>query len=480
MNRAYEIIFFNNLSKKKEPLRTLEENHVRLYACGTTPYDDNHIGHAMQAIFFDAIRNFLEYWGYKVTYVRNFTDVDDKIIARAAKLGISPKILVEELIAKNSAEMKQLSIRPPSYEPRVSQTIPEIISMIETLLANQAAYVTPSGEVYYRVRQKSDYGKLSNRQPDDLRVGSREIHQGEKEDPLDFALWKPDTAADASWPSPWGQGRPGWHIECSAMSKKYLGASFDIHGGGRDLLFPHHENEIAQSESANQAPFATIWIHSGLLTVGNQKMSKSLGNTITIATFLQKWPAEVLRAAYLQNHYASNIDFSEKVFTECCQNLLYFYETMELLRNGPEGKATLDVEAYRTRFQAAMCEDFNTPQVIAILHQVAKAANQSPLTATCRNAVLSLFQEIGAVLQIFQQEPTAFLDELKQKWIADQGIVKTEITSRIEARNQARRDRNWQQADALRAELHNMGIGVQDTPSGTLWTIRMQHGDETV
>ncbi len=480
MNRAREIVFFNNMTRKKESLQTLEENHVRMYACGTTPYDDNHIGHAMQAIFFDAIRNFLEYIGYRVTYVRNFTDVDDKIIARAAKLNISPAALVEGLIAKNALEMQQLSIRPPTHEPRVSQSIPEIIAMTEELLANGAAYVTKSGEVYYRVRQKSDYGKLSNRQPDELRAGTRDIHQGEKEDFLDFALWKPDTTADASWPSPWGQGRPGWHIECSAMAKKYLGPTFDIHGGGRDLMFPHHENEIAQSESANRAAFASIWIHSGLLTVDNQKMSKSLGNSITIESFLKKWPAEVLRAAYLQNHYASNIDFSEKVFTECCQNLLYFYETMETLRTGPVGKATFDVEPYRTRFQAAMCEDFNTPQVMALLHQLAKASNQSPLSETCRKAVLTLFEEIGAVLQIFQQDPIAFVTELKQKWIADQGILEADITTRLAARTQARQDRNWQQADVIRDELHKMGIGVQDTPTGTTWTLRMRHGDDSV
>lgn len=480
MNPAREIAIFNNLTRKKEQLQPIEEGHVRMYACGTTPYDDNHIGHAMQAVFFDVIRNFLEYMGYRVTYVRNFTDVDDKIIARASMLGISPKALVDGMIAKNTQEMAQLSIRPASYEPRVSQTIPEIIAMVEELLAKGAAYVTPGGEVYYRVRQKSDYGKLSNRDPDDLRSGTRDIHQGDKEDPLDFALWKPDSTEDASWPSPWGQGRPGWHIECSAMAKKHLGPTFDIHGGGRDLMFPHHENEIAQSESANGVKFAQIWIHSGLLTVGNQKMSKSLGNTVTIEAFLQKWPAEVLRVAYLQNHYASNIDFSEKVFAECCQKLLYFYETMEMLRTGAVGKVELDIESYRTRFQAAMCEDFNTPQVMALLHQLARAVNQSPLSASSRAAALVLLQEIGSVLQVFQQEPAKFLYELKKKWIGDQGISEADILVQLEARKQARQERNWQQADAVRDVLHTMGIGVQDTPTGTTWTVRMRHGDDPV
>jgi len=474
------ITIFNQLTRQKEELMPLEAGHVRMYACGTTPYDDNHIGHGMQAVFFDVIRNFLEYCGYRVTYVRNFTDVDDKIIARSEKLGISPRVLVEELIAKNEKEMRALSIRPANFEPRVSQTIPEIIAMVEVLLAQDAAYVTPSGEVYYRVRAKADYGKLSNRNPDDLRSGTREVHQGEKEDALDFALWKPDSTPDASWPSPWGQGRPGWHIECSAMAKKYLGDTFDIHGGGRDLVFPHHENEIAQSESANRADFAKIWIHSGLLTVENQKMSKSIGNTITIEAFLQKWPAEVLRMAYLHNHYASNIDFSEKVFTECCQKLIYFYETMELLRTGPVGKATVDVVLYRERFQVAMSEDFNTPQAMALLHQLARAANQSPLSVDSRAAVRGLFEEMGGVLQLFQQEPMAFLTQLKQKWIGDQGITEEEIISRLTARTQARQDRDWKRADELREELQHMGIGVQDTPTGTHWTVRMQHGEDSV
>ncbi|MEZ4742050.1 MAG: cysteine--tRNA ligase [Bdellovibrionota bacterium] len=269
-----EIYLKNTLSGKKEKLKTIEPGHVKIYACGVTVYDDCHIGHAMQAIYFDVIRNYLEFAGYKVTYVRNYTDVDDKIIDRAQKLGISPRKLADDVITSSIRDMKALGLHPATYEPKVSEVIPEIIEMIKALIEKNAAYATPSGDVYYRVRSKENYGKLSNRNPDDLRSGTREIVEGDKEDELDFALWKQDTTKDASWQSPWGLGRPGWHIECSAMAKRYLGNSFDIHGGGRDLVFPHHENEIAQSESANGCEYATYWIHSGLLTINKQKMSK--------------------------------------------------------------------------------------------------------------------------------------------------------------------------------------------------------------
>ena len=325
-----EVRITNTLTGKKETLQPIEPGHVKMYACGVTVYDHCHIGHAMQAIYFDVIRNFLEFIGYKVTYVRNYTDVDDKIIKKANERGISPKTLVDEIIESCSTDMKNLGVRPATFEPRVSECIPDIISMIETLIENGSAYES-AGDVYYRVRSKPDYGKLSNRNPDQLRAGTRDLASGDKEDSLDFALWKKDDVKDASWDSPWGKGRPGWHIECSVMAKNSLGDNFDIHGGGRDLVFPHHENEIAQSESANQCSYANIWVHSGLLTIEKQKMSKSLGNHILIQDFLKKWAPEVLRLAYLNQQYSSNSDFSENVFKSCARKLLYYYESLHLL-----------------------------------------------------------------------------------------------------------------------------------------------------
>ncbi|MES2744588.1 MAG: cysteine--tRNA ligase, partial [Bdellovibrionota bacterium] len=280
-----EIQVYNTLTGKKEKFETLEPQHVKMYACGVTVYDDCHIGHAMQAIYFDVIRNYLEYVGYKVTYVRNYTDVDDKIIKRSAERKMTPKALVDEIIASSERDMEGLGVRAATHEPRVSESIPQIIEVISDLEKNGYAYSTAEGDVYYRVRKKADYGKLSNRKTDELQAGTRDLVKGDKEDELDFALWKCDATEGASWDSPWGRGRPGWHIECSAMAKMYLGKSFDIHGGGRDLVFPHHENEIAQSEAANSCKYANVWMHSGLLTIEKSKMSKSLGNHILISKF---------------------------------------------------------------------------------------------------------------------------------------------------------------------------------------------------
>ena len=324
-----EIRVTNTLSGKKEKLIPHEEGHIKIYACGVTVYDHCHIGHAMQAIYFDVMRNYLKFAGYKVTYVRNYTDVDDKIINKAKELNMKPLDLSEKIIKSSIKDMEAIGVKEADREPKVSETIPEIISMIEELIKKGFAYPTSEGDVYYRVQKKADYGKLSNRNVSDLRSNTRDLVQGGKEDALDFALWKSDLTEGASWESPWGAGRPGWHIECSAMAKKHLGDTFDIHGGGRDLVFPHHENEIAQSESANSCTYCNYWVHSGLLTINKQKMSKSLGNHILISDFVSKYPGEVLRLAYLQYHYSSNVDFSEAVFNNCLKKLLYFYETLQ-------------------------------------------------------------------------------------------------------------------------------------------------------
>ncbi|NDE17689.1 cysteine--tRNA ligase, partial [bacterium] len=378
-----QILVTNTLTRRKEPLKSLDPsgNKIRMYACGVTVYDDCHIGHAMQAIFFDVIRRYLEFAGYDVTYVRNFTDVDDKIIDRAKQRGMSPARLAQDMIESSDRDMEAIGVRPADHQPRVSEMIPQIVHMIQDLIRDEAAYATKSGDVYYRVRRKSDYGKLSGRNPDELRSGTRDLVQGDKEDPLDFALWKKDDVPDASWDSPWGRGRPGWHIECSAMSKEYLGNSFEIHGGGRDLVFPHHENEIAQSESANKAPYASCWMHCGLLTIEKQKMSKSLGNHITIQDFLKSWTPEVLRFGILQYHYSSNVDFSKAVFQQCHRRLLYFYETLDLLNQMAPEKVSAPADPLNHHwligeFHKAMSDDFNTAAALASLNKAMKAGRE--------------------------------------------------------------------------------------------------------
>ena len=474
------IVVTNTLTGRKEPLRPQQGNKIGMYACGVTVYDDCHIGHAMQAIFFDTIRRYLKYAGYDVTYVRNFTDVDDKIINRARERGISPAKLAEDMIASSDRDMAAIGVAHADHEPRVSQMIPQIVAMVQSLVDNGSAYVTTDGDVYYRVRGKSDYGKLSGRKVDELRGGTREIVQGDKEDSLDFALWKKDDVADASWPSPWGKGRPGWHIECSAMAKAILGNSFEIHGGGRDLVFPHHENEIAQSESANKAPYASVWMHCGLLTIEHQKMSKSLGNHITIQKFLQSFPAEVLRLGILQHHYTSNIDFSRQVFMTCHRRLLYFHETMAALDGfvgthaAPPAKHPVVEE-----FHKAMQDDFNTAGALGSISRVMRTARElvsgkkTPERLSLGAQLSRDLREICSVLGLLQSDPAAAVLDLKTRLLPELGITEPEIDAGIAARQAARAAKDFAAADRVRDELAGRGIELRDGPSGTTWSIRV-------
>jgi cysteinyl-tRNA synthetase len=479
-----EIQVYNTLTGKKEKFETLEPRHVKMYACGVTVYDDCHIGHAMQAIYFDVIRNYLEYVGYKVTYVRNYTDVDDKIIKRSAERMMTPKALVEEIIASSERDMKGLGVRPATHEPRVSESIPEIIEVIRDLERNGYAYSTSDGDVYYRIRSKVDYGKLSNRRLDELQAGTRDIVKGDKEDELDFALWKRDETEGASWESPWGRGRPGWHIECSAMAKMHLGRSFDIHGGGRDLVFPHHENEIAQSEAANACPYASVWMHSGLLTIDKSKMSKSLGNHILISKFLERFPGEVLRLAYLQNHYTSNVDFSEQVFRTAAQRLLYFYETMrelDALALGVDGKPSLlpghSPEEIIEAYHREMTNDFGTVGALREILSGFRKANElrlgklSPQKSHTAAAYARVFRELLAVFGILGEKPDAFIQSLKSKIVSDLGIAETRIEELIAERKAARAAKDFARGDEVRKQLSDMGIELMDTADGTRWTV---------
>ena len=474
------IRILNTLTGKKDLLAPMTPGQVRMYACGVTVYDHCHIGHAMQAVFFDMIWAYLECAGYKVAYVRNFTDVDDKIINRAKTMGIAPKQLADDIIASSNRDMAAIGIRKASHEPRVSETIPEIIAMVQRLIANGFAYATASGDVYYQVRKKGNYGCLSHRKCDDLRSGTRDIVQGEKKDELDFVLWKSDETAGASWESPWGLGRPGWHIECSAMAQKFLGDQFDIHGGGRDLVFPHHENEIAQSEAANGTPYVNIWMHSGLLTIDGQKMSKSLGNHILIGDFLKKWPAEVLRFAFLTQHYTSNVDFSQTFFRRCAQRLLYYYESLQGLDAAAAGTTpgpVAEVAQVEERFHEAMCDDFNTSLAVGELNKGFKRANEvtkgkrTPATAQLAASYAATLRGLFAVYGLMREEPVTFIDGLKSKVLPELGITAADIQARIAERINARAAKDFAKADGIRKELTARGIELMDSPQGTTWTL---------
>lgn len=469
------ITLYNTLTRKKERLTPLEDGHIRIYACGVTVYDHCHVGHAMQASVFDILVNFLRQLGYRVTYIRNFTDVDDKIIARAKEMQILPSELATQMTASATADFKALGLTAPDAEPRVSQSISDIIAMIADLCAQGFAYPTEAGNVYFRVRSFSDYGCLSNRNIEQLQQGESAT---DKQDMLDFALWKADTTASASWSSPWGQGRPGWHIECSAMAKKHLGKSFDIHGGGQDLIFPHHENEIAQSVCANSSPYATIWMHSGLMTVEGQKMSKSLHNHITIKDFLHSWSPEVLRLIILAHHYRSNIDFSQKTFKQARRRLFYYYQTLERLQTtaatntsnaAAAGNKSLD--SIKENFLACLCDDLNTPMALAQLHDTCKKANELLRSGKQIGDYLELLAFFGKTLGILQDKPSSHVAAQKLTVLNDSGISETELQSLISRRTHARQGKDYQLADQIRAQLQDKGIELQDYTDRSDWSV---------
>ena len=462
-----QVTLYNTLTRRKELLTPLEDGHVKIYACGVTVYDHCHVGHAMQASVFDILTNFLRGLGYRVTYIRNFTDVDDKIIARAREMQILPSELATKMTASAAADFKALGLTAPDAEPRVSQSIASIIAMIVDLCAQGFAYPTVAGNVYFSVRKYSDYGRLSNRDIEQLQQGETAT---DKQDNLDFALWKADTTASASWSSPWGQGRPGWHIECSAMAKQHLGMSFDIHGGGRDLIFPHHENEIAQSVCANSSPYASIWMHNGLMTVEGKKMSKSLRNHITIKDFLQNWSPEVLRLIILSHHYRSNIDFSQKAFKQARRRLFYYYQTISKLHTDAD-----DDDAYlavvKDNFLACMCDDLNTPMALVQLQDTCKKANELHRAGKQTGAYHALLSFFGKTLGILQDEASEHIAKQKQTVLDDSGISETELQALITQRNHARQTRNYQLADQIRAQLQDKGIELQDYADRSDWSV---------
>jgi cysteinyl-tRNA synthetase len=474
---------YNTATRTKEDFIPLREGEVGMYVCGVTVYDLCHIGHARSAIVFDVLVKYLRARGFRVTYVRNFTDVDDKIIDRAKQLGKEPKALAEEYIQAFYDDMGKLGILNADKEPRATEHIQGMIDMIITLIGKGFAYVEGT-DVFYSVEKFSGYGELSGRRLEDMKAGSRIAVDEKKRHPMDFVLWKGAKPGEPQWPSPWGPGRPGWHMECSVMSGHFLGSSFDIHGGGEDLLFPHHENERAQSTAANGGQFARYWIHNGFVTVESEKMSKSLGNFLTIRDALQMYHPEVLRLFLLSKHYRSPLDFSKSAVLGLQAGLVRIYRTLQRLDQviGPDkdrGVVPLpsslsapDKDSFLDQFVQTMDDDLNTANAIALLFEKVKEMNKtmdSPLDDPSK-ATLSLERRhlylAAAVLGFLREEPGAFFEALAASTqVADSG----EIEKLIEERKSARKNKDWVKADAIRQRLKDMGIALEDGPKGTTW-----------
>ena len=454
---------YNTLSKTKDAFTPLVGNQVRMYVCGMTVYDFCHIGHARVMVAFDVVTRWLRHRGYDVTYVRNITDIDDKIIRRAQENGEPFEALVERMIAAMHEDEARLSVLRPDIEPRATQHIDGMCSMIQTLIDKGYAYAPGNGDVYYRVGKFAGYGKLSRRRIEDLKIGARIEVDEAKEDPLDFVLWKAAKPGEPSWESPWGKGRPGWHIECSVMSTCCLGETFDIHGGGPDLVFPHHENEIAQSEAATGKLYANAWMHAGAVRVDGEKMSKSLGNFFTIREVLEKYHPEVVRYLLVASHYRSPINYSEDSLKEAKGALERFYTA---LRGLPEVPAA-GGEAFVERFGAAMDDDFNSPEACAVLFDMAREINR--LRDSDQQAAAALaarLRELGSVLGVLQMSPDAFLQ------VGAEGKVDAaEVEALIAARLQARAEKNWAESDRIRDQLAAMGVVLEDGKGGTTWRL---------
>lgn len=456
---------FNTLVREKQPFIPLEPGKVRMYVCGMTVYDYCHIGHARVMVVFDLVQRWLRASGYEVTYVRNITDIDDKIIKRASESGVSISRLTQRFIDAMDEDAAALGVCKPDHEPRATAYVPQMLGLIETLEKNGLAYKAEDGDVNYSVRDFAGYGKLSGKSLDDLRAGERvDVNTG-KRDPLDFVLWKASKESEpeeVKWQSKWGSGRPGWHIECSAMACDLLGQQFDIHGGGADLQFPHHENEIAQSEGAHGHAFVNYWMHNGFVRVDNEKMSKSLGNFFTIREVLEKYDPEVVRFFILRAHYRSQLNYSDAHLDDARNALTRMYTA---LKDVQPDDAVLDMqEAHALRFAAAMNDDFNTPLAVAVLFELTNEVNKTRSPALARQLV-----KLAEIVGLLQREPQQFLRAGTPGREDDADMV-AQVSERIEARAQAKQVRNFAEADRIRAELLELGIVLEDKPGGvTEW-----------
>lgn len=462
---------FNTLTKKKDDFVPINEGKVGIYVCGPTVYDYIHIGNARPMIVFDTLRRYFEYKGYEVNYVSNFTDVDDKIIKKAIDEGVESTVISERFIEECKKDMAGLNVKEATTHPKATEEIDDMIAMVETLIAKEYAYEV-NGTVYFRTRKFSDYGKLSKKNLDDLRAGNRELKvsgQDEKEDALDFVLWKPKKEGEPSWPSPWGEGRPGWHLECSVMSKKYIGDVIDIHAGGEDLIFPHHENEIAQSEAANDAEFARYWMHNGFLKINNEKMSKSLGNFFTVREISEKYDLQVIRFFMLSAHYRSPLNFSADL-VESSKNGLDRIKTAaskleEVMGKGVDGEITEaektnvdELSAYVKRFEDAMEDDLNTADAISVIFELVKFVNTTVSADSTKEYAKKAYDTLkllADILGINVKEEAILLDE--------------EIENLIQERQDARKAKNFARADEIRNLLTEKGIILEDTREGVRW-----------
>jgi cysteinyl-tRNA synthetase len=456
----------NSLTGKKELFIPIESGKVRMYVCGMTVYDYCHLGHARVMVVFDAVVRYLRALGYQVTYVRNITDIDDKIIKRAAENHEDIDALTGRFIDAMHEDERALGALPPDIEPRATESIPEIISLIQTLIGKGYAYVAANGDVYYDVSRFEHYGELSGKRLEDLRAGSRVEVDEAKDDPLDFVLWKAAKPGEPRWDSPWGPGRPGWHIECSAMSGHCLGDHFDIHGGGMDLKFPHHENEIAQSEGATGHKFVNVWMHNGFVQVNEEKMSKSLGNFFTVREVLKHYAPEVVRYFILGSHYRGPLTYSTENLDNAKAALERFYMALRGLPGGQEAGIKGQETEYEQRFKAAMDDDFNTPGALAVMFDLVRDINRVRSEDMQEAARLgSLLRRLGGVLGLLQADPEGFLKDTKTV----SGLAPEEVEHLIAQRAAARTSKNWDESDRIRDWLKAQGVILEDNAGKTTW-----------
>ncbi|MFB3148524.1 MAG: cysteine--tRNA ligase [Thermodesulfobacteriota bacterium] len=474
-----KVMLYNTLSQKKEELVPYSQNIIKMYVCGPTVYSSAHLGHARAAVTFDVIERFLSHIGYEVTYVRNFTDIDDKIISKANETGVPTQEISEKYIQEYKEDMASIGVKSPTIQPKVTEHVPEIVEMIERIIDNGHAYQS-GDDVFFSVKKFKGYGKLSRRDPDDMLAGARIDINEKKENPLDFALWKGTKPGEPFWESPWGNGRPGWHIECSLMSTKYLGESFDIHGGGKDLIFPHHENEIAQSEAATGKPFAKYWIHNGLIQINREKMSKSIGNILNVREAVSMWSNEAIRLFFLSHQYLNPADFSDTTMNEAEAALERLYITLKRANDlrkdgdGEDKQLANSVQIFKERWVKTMCDDFNTADALGSLFELTRAINRSLDSIGWTPTLQSALEEInhfGSTLGILEYEPEEYLQGHKlEKSSSD--ITEEEIEELIKERNSARDEKNWKRADEIRDDLSNRGILLEDKAEDTIWRVK--------
>lgn len=473
---------YNTMSGEKIPFEPIEPGHVGMYVCGPTVYDYCHIGHGRSAVVFDVVVRFLRAVGYKVTYVRNFTDVDDKIINRANEIGTSSEDLARRFIDAFYRDMDALFVQRADIEPKVTEHIEDIIKLVNGLIEKNYAYEV-DGDVYYSVERFADYGKLSGRQLEDMMAGARVEVDPRKQNPFDFALWKAAKPGEPSWESPWGNGRPGWHIECSAMGSRHLGKTFDIHGGGKDLIFPHHENEIAQSEAANDHPLARFWLHNGFVNINQEKMSKSLGNFLMIKDILKQFHPETVRLFLLSSHYRSPIDFSDKAMIEADSAMDRIYKSLERLETLFGKLNSLEMSGKSgqlwQRCIKAMEDDFNTAKALAeifdAIHEINRVLDRTPNPKSEKREFLKqTYEDIkrcSSVLGLMNSDVAAYFEAKRALGLTREGIDPKIVDSLVQERSEARKARDFARADAIRAKLQEMNVSIEDRPDGTVWKI---------